>query len=107
MLESLAKNVACLLCWSLFLIKLQACKNESKNVKNELKKACGPDGIPPEVFKYCDLDDIMLEFANNLLNGHKPAQWSKSDLKPLPKSGDWSSTETTEVFLSLLLQQRL
>ena len=35
----------------------------------------------------------MLEFANNLLNGHKPAQWSKSDLKPLPKSGDLSSTE--------------
>ena len=95
MLESLAKSVACLLCWSLFLIKLQACKNESKNAKSELKngKACGPDGIPLEVFKYCDLDDIMLEFANNLLNGHKPAQWSKSDLKPLPKSGDLSSTE--------------
>ena len=29
----------------------------------------------------------MLEFASNLLNYHKPAQWSKSDLKPLPKSG--------------------
>ena len=35
----------------------------------------------------------MLEFATNLLNGYKPAQWSKSDLKPLPKSGDLSSTE--------------
>ena len=36
----------------------------------------------------------MLEFAKNLLNGYKPAQWSKSDLKPLPKSGDLSSTES-------------
>ena len=70
-------------------------REEYTKVKNELKnrKACGPDGIPPEVFKYCDLDDIMLEFASNLLNGHKAAQWSKSDLKPLPKSGDLSSTE--------------
>ena len=70
-------------------------REEYTKVKNELKngKACGPDEIPPKVFKYCDLDDIMLEFANNLLNGHKPAQWSKSDLKPLPKSGDLSSTE--------------
>ena len=70
-------------------------KEEYTKVKNELKngKACGPNGIPPEVFKYCDLDDIMLEFANNLLNGHKTAQWSKSDLKPLPKSGNLGSTE--------------
>ena len=70
-------------------------REEYAKVKNELKngKACRPDGILPEVFKYCDLDDIMLEFANNLLNGHKPAHWSKSDFKPLPKSGDLSSTE--------------
>ena len=70
-------------------------REEYTKVKKESKngKICGPNGIPPEVFKYCDLDDIMLEFASNLLNGHKPAQWSKSDLKPLRKSGDLSSTE--------------
>ena len=70
-------------------------REEYTKVKNESKngEACGLDGTPPEVFKYCDLDDILLEFANNLLNGHKPTQWSKSDLKPLPKSGDLSSTE--------------
>ena len=85
-------------------------REEYTKVKNELKngKACGSNGISPEVFKYCDLDDLMLEFANNLLNGHKPAQWSKSDLKPLPKSGDLSSTENYRgISLSLLLQQRL
>ena len=30
-------------------------------------KAAGPDGIPPEALKYCDLDEIVLQFANKLL----------------------------------------
>ena len=75
-------------------------REEYTKVKNELKngKACGSDGTLPEVFKYCDLDD--------LLNDHKPAQWSKSDLKPLPKSGDLTSTENYRgISLSLLLKQ--
>ena len=39
-------------------------------------KAAGPDGIPPEVFKLANIDDIMLDFSNNLLNKlEKPAQW--------------------------------
>ena len=64
-------------------------------VKKEIKcgKACGPDGIPPEVLKFCDLDSIILQFINKLFFGEKPEQWSESILKPLPKSGDLSLTD--------------
>ena len=55
-------------------------------------KAPGPDGIPPEVLKRCNLDDITLGFANKLLDGEKPNQWSESDLVTLPKDGDLSDT---------------
>ena len=69
---------------------------EYETVRRMIKegKACGPDGIPPEVLRNYNLDDIMLGFANKLLEGEKPKQWSDSDLKPLPKSGDLSTTET-------------
>ena len=41
-------------------------------------KQSGPDHIPPEVKKRCDLDDIILHFANKLLNDNeKPKQWSE------------------------------
>ena len=68
---------------------------EYETVRRMIKeeKACGPDGIPPEVLRNCNLDGIMLGFANKLLEGEKPKQWSDSDLKPLPKSGDLSTTE--------------
>ena len=47
----------------------------------------------PEVLKRCDLDDILLEFANKLLNDNvKPDQWSEIDMLPLLKSGDLSLT---------------
>ena len=53
----------------------------------------GPDNIPPEVLKKCDLDDIILDFANKLMNENlKPDQWSEIDILPLPKSGDLSNT---------------
>ena len=51
--------------------------SEYTKVKNNLidGKATGPDGIPPEVFKYTNLDDIILEFANQMLiQSKKPAQ---------------------------------
>jgi len=36
-------------------------------------KSSGPDGIPPEIFKYCDLDDFVLYFCNKaLMEGLKP-----------------------------------
>ena len=54
-------------------------------------KSCGEDGIDPEVLKRCDLDDIILEFCNQvLLEGKKPEQWSLLNIIPIPKSGDLS-----------------
>ena len=47
--------------------------------------------ISPEILKYCKFDDIILNFANNILFLQEtPAQWTSSNIKPLPKSGDLS-----------------
>ena len=57
-------------------------------------KSAGPDGIPPEVLKNCDLDDIMLEFSNQaLLQNKLPEVWSLSNIIPVPKSGDLSKPD--------------
>lgn len=45
------------------------------------------------MIKNCGLDDVMIEFENKLLDGQKTVQWSKSDLKLLPKSGNLSNSE--------------
>ena len=55
-------------------------------------KAPGPDGIPSEVLKRCNIDTIMLEYANKVLTGEKPDQWSESSLITVPKTGDLSDT---------------
>lgn len=63
---------------------------ELKRVKSSLRqgKSAGPDGIPPEVFKHCELDDILLNICNTaLMKGDKPEQWSLSHIIPVPKSG--------------------
>ena len=68
---------------------------ELKKAKKSLKdgKQAGPDNIPPEVLKNCDFDDILLEFANDLLDKKEiPRQWSEINLIPIPKSGDLSDT---------------
>ena len=68
---------------------------EYQDVKRKLKtgKSAGADGIPPEVLKYCDLNETILEFANNLLlNEEKPQQWSDINIIPFPKSGDLGDT---------------
>ena len=69
-------------------------KEEYEKVKKSLVegKQFGPDEIPPEVWKRCDLDDIMLGYANGLLVGEKPDQWSENNLLPIPKDGDLSDT---------------
>ena len=56
-------------------------------------KAPGPDGIPPEVLKRCNLDNIILDYANKVIDGEKPDQWSESSLVTLPKDGDLSNTD--------------
>ena len=46
-------------------------EGEYTRVKNAIKlgKSAGPDNIPPEVLKCCDLDDIILSFCNRALIG--------------------------------------
>ncbi|XDV26400.1 hypothetical protein PO909_030130 [Leuciscus waleckii] len=57
-------------------------------------KSAGPDGIPPEVLKNCDFDDIILEFCNlALLHNRLPDMWSLSNIVPVPKSGDLSKPD--------------
>ncbi|KAJ4929967.1 hypothetical protein JOQ06_018983 [Pogonophryne albipinna] len=52
-------------------------------------KSAGPDGIPPGVLKYCDLDDLILDFCNlALLHNRQPDIWSLSNIIPVPKAGD-------------------
>ncbi|XP_072048490.1 uncharacterized protein [Amphiura filiformis] len=54
-------------------------------------KSSGKDGIPPEVLKRCDIDDIILGFCNHALSeGETPEQWSILNIVPIPKSGDLS-----------------
>ena len=56
-------------------------------------KAAGPDGIPPEVYKSCDFDEICLQFCNKaLVENDKPDLWSFMNIIPVPKSGDLSNT---------------
>ena len=56
-------------------------------------KACGDDGFPPEVLKWCDLDDILLELCNKaLLEKVVPDQWRVSNIIPIPKKGDLTKT---------------
>ena len=68
---------------------------ELSKAKKSLRdgKQAGPDNIPPEVLKSCNFDEIILDFANNLLERmEKPRQWSEINLIPVPKSGDLSDT---------------
>ena len=57
-------------------------------------KSAGPDGIPPEVIKNCNLDDVILEICNQaLMESNMPEIWSLSHIIPVPKSGDLSKPD--------------
>lgn len=57
-------------------------------------KACGDDGVPPEVIKRCDLDDIILRFCNRALQRDEiPDQWGLMNIIPIPKKGDLTLTD--------------
>ena len=52
-------------------------------------KACGNDGITPELLKYGGLGDVLLGFANEAYeSGHIPEQWKTLIIVTVPKSGD-------------------
>ncbi|KAJ8398075.1 hypothetical protein AAFF_G00431520 [Aldrovandia affinis] len=64
---------------------------EFATVKSTLKqgKSAGPDGIPREVLKNCDLDDIILEICNlALMENNKPDIWSLSNIIPMRNEGE-------------------
>ncbi|KAJ8361351.1 hypothetical protein SKAU_G00178760 [Synaphobranchus kaupii] len=70
--------------------------SELARAKTTLKegKSAGPDGIPPEVLKRCDLDDLILRFCNlALLHNEQPEMWSLSNIIPVPKAGDLSKPD--------------
>ena len=80
--------------------------DEYKAVKNiKIGKAAGPEGISPEVLKYSDLDETVLQFANKLpMNRDEPVQWSESNLVPIPKSGNLSQVSNyMEISLSQIM----
>ena len=69
--------------------------DEVQDAKKRLSegKAPGEDGIIPDILKRCDIEDILLHFANKLLiNRKKPDQFTILNLKPIPKSGNLSDT---------------
>ena len=70
--------------------------SELANGKSTVKKgkSAGPDGIPPEVLKNCDLNDLILEFCNlALMDNKQPEIWSLSNIIPVPKAGDLSKPD--------------
>lgn len=57
-------------------------------------KACGEDGIPPEILKRVDIDEIILDFCNvALCDGKIPDQWKLCNIVPVPKKGDLTKTD--------------
>ena len=57
-------------------------------------KACGEDGITPELLKYGGLDDIVLGFVNQAYEeGGIPEKWKTLIIVTVPKKGDLSKPD--------------
>ena len=57
-------------------------------------KACGEDGITPELLRYAGLDKEILGFINDAFTkDHIPEKWKTLIIVPVPKSGDLSKPD--------------
>ena len=57
-------------------------------------KSAGPDNIPPEMFKNCELGDIVLVLCNiALMKNDKSDQWTLFNIIPVLKKGGSSKTD--------------
>ena len=57
-------------------------------------KACGEDGITPELLRYAGLDSEILGFINDAFARDSiPEKWKTLIIVPVPKSGDLSKTD--------------
>ena len=56
--------------------------------KTKNKKACGLDGIPPEVWKTNNFNEELLTFCNKVYNQEAIQRWTEGCILPFPKKGD-------------------
>ena len=69
---------------------------EYQHVKKLIRcgKACGEDGITPELLKFGGLDDIVLGFVNQAYEGEGiPEKWKTLIIVTVPKKGDLSKPD--------------
>lgn len=64
--------------WGMGIVDSLFTEAEYTAVKKSIKegRTCRHDGISARVLKQCDLDNIILAFANKLLDGDMPEHWS-------------------------------
>ena len=76
--------------------------------KITLGKASGLDNIPPEVIKLFNIEQPLLDFANDLLlNDCKPNQWSISNIIPVPNYHGISLNAITAKMVNRMILNRI